>query len=288
MTLVNLLILLGSACIHVVTHIALKRSRDRTAFVWWMLIFSGLLFAPVLAFAWRPIAWQGWALIIGSAVFEAGYFYAIANAYRGADLSIVYPLSRGAGPTLLLVWSIVLLREPLTWGGALGVLTIVVGLYVVNLPHLGGWKEPWRALRLPSSRWALGAGVCISLYTLIDKVGIGYVEPLLYTYLALWWSVVMLTPFTLRAVGWQGLRAEWGFSKGRTVLAGFTSLSAYALVLFAMERGTPASYAGAIREFSVVLGAAYGVLVLKESRGPMRLLGAALVAAGIATIGLVG
>jgi drug/metabolite transporter (DMT)-like permease len=98
----------------------------------------------------------------------------------------------------------------------------------------------------------------------------------------------MLTPFTLREIGWAGLRAEWAFSKGWTVLAGFTSLSAYALVLFAMARGTPASYAGAIREFSVVLGAGYGVLVLKESSGPMRLLGAGLVAAGIATIGLLG
>jgi drug/metabolite transporter (DMT)-like permease len=284
----GLLLLLGSAFVHVVTHIALKRSRDRIAFVWWMLLFSGVLFAPVLVFAWQPVPWIGWALLIGSAVFEAGYFYAIAKAYHGADLSIVYPLARGAGPALLLVWSILLLREPLTWGGALGVLTIVAGLYVVNLPHLGGWKEPLRSLRRASSRWALGAGVCISFYTLIDKIGIGYVEPLLYTYLALWWSVVMLTPFTLREVGWSGLRAEWSFSKGWTVLAGFTSLSAYAMVLFAMARGTPASYAGAIREFSVVLGAAYGVLVLKENSGAMRLLGAALVAVGIATIGLLG
>jgi len=288
MTLSNLLILVGSAFIHVVTHIALKRSRDRTAFVWWMLLFSGVLFAPVLVLAWQPIPWQGWALMIGSAVFEAGYFYAIAKAYHGADLSIVYPLSRGAGPTLLLVWSVLLLREALTWGGVLGVLTIVAGLYVVNLPHLGGWKEPLRSLRQTSSRWALAAGACISFYTLIDKIGIGFVGPLLYTYVALWWSVVMLAPFTLRDVGWSGLRAEWGFSKGWTVLAGFTSLSAYAMVLFAMARGTPASYAGAIREFSVVLGAAYGVLVLKENSGAMRLLGAAMVAVGIATIGWLG
>jgi len=288
MTLAGLLLLLGSAFVHVVTHIALKRSRDRTAFVWWMLLFSGVLFAPVLVFAWQPIPWQGWALLMGSAVFEAAYFYAIAKAYHGADLSIVYPLSRGAGPALLLIWSVMLLREPLTWGGVLGVLTIVAGLYVVNLPHLGGWKEPLRSLRQTSSRWALAAGACISFYTLIDKIGIGYVGPLLYTYLALWWSVVMLTPFTLRDVGWSGLRAEWGFSKGWTVLAGFTSLSAYAMVLFAMARGTPASYAGAIREFSVVLGAAYGVLVLKENSGAMRLLGAALVAVGIATIGWLG
>jgi hypothetical protein len=81
MTPANLLILVGSAFIHVVTHIALKRSRDRTAFVWWMLLFSGVLFVPVVLFSWQPVPWQGWALLIGSAVFEAGYFYAIAKAY---------------------------------------------------------------------------------------------------------------------------------------------------------------------------------------------------------------
>jgi drug/metabolite transporter (DMT)-like permease len=288
MTLTNLLILLGSACIHVVTHIAIKRSRDRSAFVWWMLVLGSVIFAPILLIDRSPVPWQGWALIVGSAVFEAGYFYAIAKAYHGSDLSIVYPLSRGAGPTLLLVWSVLLLREQLTLGGVAGVVTIVGGLYVLNLPQLGAWKEPLRSLRKASARWALGAGACISFYTMIDKVGIRYVAPFHYTYLALLVSVLMLTPFTLREIGTAGLKEEVAFSGAWLWLAGFTSLSAYALVLVAMAQGTPASYAGAIREFSVVLGAAYGVLVLKEESGPMRLLGAALVAAGIGLIGLAG
>jgi drug/metabolite transporter (DMT)-like permease len=288
MTLSNLIIILVSACIHVVTHIAIKRSRDRTAFVWWMLALGIVIFAPILILDRAPIPWQGWGLILGSAVFEAGYFYAIAKAYHEADLSIVYPLSRGAGPALLLVWSVLLLRERVTLAGVLGVLTIVGGLYVVNLPRLGAWTEPLRSLRKTSARWALTAGACISFYTLIDKVGIRYVPPFLYTYLALLASVILLSPFTLRDIGLSGLRAEVSYSRGWLWLAGFTSLSAYALVLVAMARGTPASYAGAIREFSVVLGAGYGVLVLKEESGPMRLLGAGLVASGIAAIGLLG
>jgi drug/metabolite transporter (DMT)-like permease len=50
----------------------------------------------------------------------------------------------------------------------------------------------------------------------------------------------------------------------------------------------PAAYAGSLREISVVLGAAYGVLVLKEQGGPMRILGASFIALGAVMIGFLG
>jgi drug/metabolite transporter (DMT)-like permease len=187
-----------------------------------------------------------------------------------------------------MVWSIVFLHESLTGGGVLGILMITAGLYTVNLPRPGAWREPLRALRRVGPRWAVAAGLCTSAYTAIDKVGIGYVPPLLYTYLALWMSVVLLTPWTLWMVGRSGLAAEIRSSRGGTVLAGFTTLAAYGLVLLAMSRGMPAAYAGALREISVVLGAAYGVFVLKEEGGPMRILGACFVALGAILIGFWG
>jgi len=288
MTPSSLLLLLISACLHVVTHISLKRSHDRAAFVWWMLLWAGVLFSPIVIFGWRPIPLLGLGVMLLSSVFEALYFVAIAEAYRGADLSVVYPLARGTGPLLLVVWSLVLLREKLTVGGVFGIGLIALGLYMVNLPRLGAWREPLRALRAPGPRWAILAGACISVYTAVDKVGIGIVEPLLYTYVALWLSLLWLTPWTLWKVGWGDLRRELGFSRWSTVLAGFTTLSAYALVLLAMWRGTPASYAGSVREVSVVIGAAFGVLVLKENGSLIRILAAALVAAGVTSVALLG
>jgi drug/metabolite transporter (DMT)-like permease len=288
MTLGNLLLLLAAAGVHVITHIALKRSRDRSAFVGWMLLWAAILFSPILLLNRAPIPPIGWGLMLFSSVFEAGYFIAIALAYRGADLSVVYPLARGTGPVLLLVWSALILREPLTAAGGIGVALIALGLYVINLPRLGAWRQPLAALRQSGPRWALAAGACISGYTAIDKVGIGYVPPLLYTYLALWITLLWVGAWTLWHVGRRGLLDEWRLSRVGIVVAGFTTLSAYGLVLLAMAGGTPASYAGAIREVSVVLGAAYGVFVLKEQGGPMRLAGAGLVAAGVAAIGLLG
>jgi drug/metabolite transporter (DMT)-like permease len=288
MTLTSLGLILGSACLHVVVHVALKRARDRAAFVWWMLLWAVVLFSPILLLVPGPIPPLGWALLLATSVCEAAYFLAIAKAYRGADLSVVYPLARGTAPALLLLWSAAVLREPLTAGGVGGIALIVAGLYLNNLPRLGAWREPLRSLGQAGPRWALLAGLSTSLYTAIDKVAIAYVTPLLYTYVALAVTTLWVTPFTLAEVGRQGLAAEWRGSGARTVLAGFMTLAAYAIVLMAMARGTPASYAGAVREFSVVLGALYGVVVLKESGSPMRVLGAALVAGGVAMIGLLG
>lgn len=288
MTPTTTLLILASAGLHVVTHVALKGSRDRPAFVWWMLLWAGVLFLPIPLLVRGPVPAAGWGWMAFSAVFEAGYFAAIALAYRGADLSLVYPLARGTAPVLLLLWSLLFLGESLTAGGVAGILLITAGLYAVNLPRLGQWLEPLRAVRQAGPRWALAAGVCTSAYTAIDKVGIGFVPPPLYTYLALWMSLILLTPWTLRLIGRQGLWAELSHSSWRTALAGLTTLGAYLLVLLAMSRSMPAAYAGALREVSVVFGSAYGVFVLREQGGPMRILGAGLVALGAVVIGLLG
>ncbi len=165
---------------------------------------------------------------------------------------------------------------------------IAAGLYLINLPRLGAWREPLRALRSSGPRWALFAGVSTSLYTAIDKVGIGFVRPFVYTYLALLVTLVWLTPVSFALVRWPELKRELRFSNWRAVLAGFTTMTAYALVLIAMSLGTPATYAGAVREFSVVLGGVYGVTILKEQGGRLRIMGSLLVALGIAMIGWLG
>ena len=288
MDLMSLMMIIGSACIHVVAHVGMKRARDRTAFMWWTLFWAAVLFVPVVVFSGQRISAAGWRWILFSSIFEATYFVSIARAYRGGDLSVVYPLARGSAPVFLLIWSTALLRENLTSGGIAGIVLIAAGLYVVNLPRLGAWREPLRALRQPGPKWALFAGLSTSLYTAIDKMGIQEVPPLLYTYVAVSVAWVWVTFWTLAVVGWKGMAGEFKLSGWVTVVSGFTTLAAYAIVLLAMQRGTPAGYAGAVREISVILGAALGVFVFKENAGPLRLIGAILVAAGVALIGILG
>jgi drug/metabolite transporter (DMT)-like permease len=281
-------LILLSACFHVVPHVALKRARDRTSFVWWLWLWSSVLFVPVLLLKWEPVPMDLWSLLLLSAAFEALYFVSIANAYRTGDLSIVYPLARGTAPLFILVWSIVLVGERPRAAGVLGILCIMAGLYVINLPRLAAWRDSWRSLGQPAARWALLAGLCISVYTTLDKVGVMRLNPILYTYLVMTLTLACLTPWTLRAVGVHGLIDEMRSSGFDSVLAGVFSLAAYGLVLWVMQMGTPVSYAGATREISVVLGVIAGVVFLKEPSRSMRVLGSLTIVLGVAFIALLG
>lgn len=294
MTSANLLLIVASAFIHVVAHVALKRSSNRTAFVWWMLLAGTVAFVPLVLTPWPALPLALWGVLFISSGCEALYFASIARAYQAAELSLVYPLARGTAPVLLLVWAVLLAGESPTPAGAAGIGVIALGLYLINLPALGAWVEPLRALGRPGPRWALAAGLFISLYTVLDRTVMRGAPaapatwPLLYTYLALAITLVLLTPYALRSVGRAGLRREWQAARGWIVLSGLTTLGAYAMVLAAIRAGTPASYAGAVREISVVLGALVGVLVLKETGTVMRLLGSVCVAGGVAMIALFG
>ena len=148
------------------------------------------------------------------------------------------------------------------------------------------WHRLGAALKQSATRWALLAGLCISLYTTIDKAGVGLAPSLLYTYLAMTLTLVYLTPAVLATVGWRGVWAEWRASKLSTLLAGGSAMAAYAIVLYVMQTGVQASYVSATREISVVFGTVLGAAVLKESAGPMRVFGAVLITLGVAVTGL--
>ena len=284
-------LILLSACLHVVQHVVLKQARDRAAFVWWMWLWAGVVFLPIPLVLWQSgsaLAWIVFGISGASATFEALYYTSITRAYQTGDLSIVYPLARGTAPLLILVWGSTLLRERPSVGGVAGVGLIIAGLCILNLPRLGAWREMRSKLNQGATRWALLAGVCISLYTTTDKAGVRLLSPLLYTYLTMMLTLVCLTPGTLRSIGWRGLMAEWKVSRFASLIAGVTAMSAYMIILYVMYSGAPASYVGATREVSVVLVTVVGILFLKEQGTVMRVCGSTLIAAGVAAIVVLG
>lgn len=288
MSLFSIFLVFLSACLHVILHIAIKRARDRMSFVWWMWLWASILFIPVPVFFWQSGPAAVWAILIVSAIFEALYHVSITRAYKTGDLSIVYPLARGTAPLFILLWSSLLLDERPSAGGVCGIILIFFGLYIVNLPRLGAWREARRALNQSATRWALLAGVCISLYTTVDKAGVSMIAPLLYTYLVMALTLVWLTPGTIRAVGIKGLMAEWKCSRLSAAVAGLASVSAYAIVLSVMRMGVPASYVGAAREMSIVLSAVAGIIFLRERGTVARVAGCVLIAIGVGAIAALG
>ena len=287
MSTFHLLLLLGAALAHVAAHTAIKRARDRWAFLWWMMLASNIFFLPLLFQAGR-IPLTGWGILALSVAVELLYYTAVVRAYHSGDLSMAYPLSRGSSPLFLSLWGILLLGEKVTLHGLAGIALIAAGLYTVNLLRLGDWAAPFRALKESAPRWALFGGLCISVYTAIDKVGVQYVPALLYVYLTFALAWIVITVDIWRSDGWGTLKAEWTTAKWAFVLAGLVTVGAYAVVLWVIKNGTPATYAGAVREVSVVLAALTGSVGLREGRAAPRVIGAALVVSGVALIALWG
>lgn len=206
-----------------------------------------------------------------SSAFELAYVALLAAAYGRAELSVVYPVARGLAPVLVLLVGVAVLGVGTSTGEVAGVLLVAAG--VVFVRGLG---------RRSSSGlgFGLAIGACIAGYTLADARGVEHADPLAYLAVVLSVpSVVYLAAIVLRGGG-SRLRAELGWTP---VFVGLASYGAFALALFALQRASAASVA-AVRETSVVIAVALAAPFLGEQVGLRRVVGAALVVAGIAVL----
>ncbi len=287
MTLNTLALLILAALLHCGAHVALKRAADKLAFAWWQLLAIIVVYSPVLLTSrwdWPPTVWL---IVVGSAVAEAAYFYTTSRAYTLGDLSVTYPLARGSAPLFITLWAVLFLRERPSALGYAGIVVIALGLFLVNLPGLADMARPLRGLAQPASRWALTAGLCIGIYSTLDKVGVKFISPLLYIYIVLVVTWLVMTPGWWFARKTNLLTAEWRANKWSAALAGVAVMGAYTLVLMAMQR-SPVSYVGSVREMSVVLTAWVGSTFLGEGKTRLRVTASALVAVGILLIAIGG
>jgi drug/metabolite transporter (DMT)-like permease len=97
----------------------------------------------------------------------------------------------------------------------------------------------------------------------------------------------MILPVVLFRSNLQTLRTTWRLHWPRILLVGALMQISYGLVLFAYSR-SPVSYAGAIREVSIIFAALAGWRWLHEPLGRQRLAGAVLICGGILLIAVAG
>ncbi len=261
---------LGAAVLHAAWNVLLARADDVRAATTVALGLSVVLFAPVAAVTWdveaAAVPW-----IAASAALELLYFVLLTAAYGRSDLSLVYPVSRGVAPVLVLVGATVTGSALGVWG-AVGVLLVGLGVVLVR-----GVRRP---VDTPGLLLALAIAATIAGYTLVDKEGIEHASPIAYLEL-------VLLPVALAAVGWHlvgsrraALRAEAGMA---TVVAAVCSFSAYALVLAALSLA-PAAAVAAVRETSILFAVALAAVVLRERVSAFRAGGALLVVVGVALV----
>jgi len=281
----SLCLLLAAAAFHATWNLLLKRTSERDLLILTALAVSSLVFLPLLAV--RPaIGLFGWSVALVSGVVELAYFVLLLGAYGVGDFSVVYPIARGAAPAMLALWSIAFLGERPRAGGAAGIVLIVGGLMLVgHASAVARIRELLRPAR--GAGLALAVALLVSVYSVIDGAAVKHVDPVAYAVAMFVWTTVLLLGFTWRRYGWRrALRAACG-QPGTVVGVGLLQCLSYMAVLYVYSRA-PVSYAGAIRESSIVVGAVAGWLWFGEGFGVRRVAGAALMFLGVMLIALTG
>lgn len=264
---------LAAAALHAGWNILIARAGDPEGAGAAAVLVGVAAFAPIAALTW-DVSWSAVPYMAASAAAELAYFALLAAAYRRYDLSVVYPIARGAAPVLVLVVAVVATSAQTSALEVAGVAVVAAGIMLVRGAHVGADRA--------APAMALGVAACIAAYTVIDKSGLQHAATIPY------FEGVLATSGVIYALGLsaaRGPRVVWdGFSRW-TAGAGVAMFLAYALVLAAL-RLAPAASVAAVRETSVVMATVLAAVVLHEPVSRGRATGAVLVAAGVVALAL--
>jgi drug/metabolite transporter (DMT)-like permease len=284
MPILAIVLLFVSAFLHSLWNFLLKQSEEKYIAVGWQVILSGIASVILLFFTGLPPR-SMWSFALASGILEAIYFLLLSYAYSDNDFSLVYPMARGSAPAMLVLWSALFLHERLTTGGYLGLAMITGGMVIIGGTSLLQNRESKPHLK--GIAIALTVAFVISIYTLVDGIAVKGGPPLPYA-LSMFTMVPLLTaPFLVRRYGWDNFARTWSAQRLSLIVTGVLGVVAYLLALFAYSFA-PLSYSGAIREVSVVIGAYLGWRFLGEKMGGIRVVGAAVVFAGVMVIAFLG
>ncbi|WP_328871951.1 DMT family transporter [Streptomyces sp. NBC_00287] len=216
-----------------------------------------------------------WPYLIASAVIHIAYYALLMKSFRLGDFGQAYPIARGTAPLVVTLLAALFAHEVPDGWAATGIAVSCAGLTGVALWGLRGHRPNWAAIGA-----ALATGLTIAAYTVVDGLGVrasgsslGYIA---------WLMAVQGTVLPAYALyRWRGGTAAVLRPFAAVGLLGAAlSVSAYALVLWAQTRAELAPIA-ALRESSIIVGAAIGAVFFKERFGAPRMVAAVLLVVGI-------
>jgi drug/metabolite transporter (DMT)-like permease len=276
---------LVAALTHAIWNLAAKQAAASRHLVLLYSIASAILWAPVVIWIvvterpqLEPIHWLALGL---SGVLHLGYSLLLQAGYRASDLSVVYPVARGTGPLLTFLVAALLLGEAISPVSAAGVLAVVVGISLVAGLFDRGHEVPRAGIA-----WGAATGLFIAAYTVADgwSVKLLGLTPFLVYLPGEYLRIALLAPSGLRDR--VRLRQEARTYRRAILIIAILGPAGYMLVLYAM-RLAPIGHVAAMRELATLVGAFFGVRLLRERFSWQRIAGAALIVSGVIALALV-
>ncbi|WP_455359069.1 EamA family transporter [Streptomyces sp. SYSU K21746] len=218
-----------------------------------------------------------WPYLIASAILHVGYQALLMRSFTLGDFGQMYPIARGTAPLVVTLLAAVFVHEMPDARQLAGVAVASAGLVGVALWGIrgAGSRPHWPALVA-----ALATGLSIAAYTVVDGVGVrASGTPLGYIAWLMILEGLAIPAYTLY-VRRGRLAAQLKPFVGRGLLGAGMSVAAYGLVLWAQTKA-PLALIAALRESSIIVGAAIGALFFKERFGAPRIAAAGLMVLGI-------
>jgi len=272
-------VLFAAAC-HAAWNATIKRGLDPLATTALISIGAALVAAPFVPAVGLPAA-EAWPWCVASVLIHLGYFAALIESYQAGDMGQVYPIARGSAPLMTAIATTALVGERLGFYGWCGIALLVAGVLLLSLR---GGRELARFDRRAVG-FALITATTICAYSVVDGVGARLAGDANAYSAALFLGIGPL--MLLYALARRGsdvvpaMARHWGIGIG----GGALQLGSYGIAIWAMTVA-PIALVAALRETSVLFGAAIAVLFLGEPLRASRVVAALMIVAGLALIRL--
>jgi len=235
--------------------------------------------ALMLIYAFYSIAVNGFNFgstiyILISAAAHSCYYLAFLYTYQRGDISTAYPIARGTGVAGTALISFFIMKEVITALAFAGITVVIAGITFIGLSRVKNQIKDKKTFFI-----AILTGIFIFIYSLADKQGVKYLNPVVYISIVDFIALSALVTIANRSGFLKSLKTVKANLK-EALIIGFGSSGTYLLILFALQMER-ASYIVSMREFSVVIASVMGFVFLKEKPTPLKLAGIILITAGL-------
>jgi drug/metabolite transporter (DMT)-like permease len=272
-------VLFAAAC-HAGWNATIKGRLDPLATTVLISIGAAILSLVFLPVTGLPAA-AAWPWCAASVLIHLVYFAALIESYRAGDMGQVYPIARGSAPLMTAIATTGFIGERLGLLGWCGILLLGAGVLLLSLR---GGRDLARLDR-KAVGLALLTAVTICAYSVVDGVGArlsGNANA--YSVMLFVGIGPVMVIYALVRRGREVLAAmgrHWGIG----LAGGSLQLGSYGIAIWAMTVA-PIAIVAALRESSVLFGAAIAVVFLKEPLRAGRAAAAVMIVAGLALIRL--
>lgn len=271
MSLSVALMVLAAGFLHAAWNAILKSQPDQ---------FAGLFaqLAAVFIIGLAGVLWTGvlpreaWPWLAGGMLAHLTYHCCLAATYKRCDISLAYPILRGAAPPLATLGALILWQETPTIIETAGIVAISSGILLT---------AKTRGANTRGLGYALITALSIACYSLTDAAGARVSgDPVQY----LFWLMMLDALFFMPVVMLSSGRRQLLFTLPLKcwllgAVGGVFSVAAYGLALFAYTQAQIGAVA-ALRETSILFAVFLGIFFLREQASFNRLFGALLITSG--------